>query len=919
MNLLDLIKLISFTNPLALIGLLSLPAVWFVIKLTPPRARTISFSSLFIIEKLKSSKKSSQKTPIWLLLLRMLIILILVLTLSDPYINLSKTFKSNSNTIIIVDDGWSSASNWGSYQKNAKNIIKEIKNNNKGVYIISSTLVNKKQPNLSLMSYKEANVFIDNLQPNPWQIDRAELIKAINKKNLNENLNVFWIRSNLNKSKVLTEEYFYNFLIKKYKNIEIISPENNIKIINKPTLKYDSIIISLTRFKNDIVDEKSSIRITGLNNKIIYEKELTFLNKSLQTEEEIFLPIEILSQISKVNIKNESNAAATYLFDDKWRKKRISIISDDNNYDSKPLLSSIYYLKKALSPYGKILISDIENSINLNSSIIVMPDRGKIDPILKNKLLKWVKKGGLLIRFAGPRLANSKTDLLPIKIDAKESRYMGGALTWESPLTFAEFDKNSIFYGIKIPQEVKIKRQVIANSSYSSEKLIWARLEDGTPIVSSSKDEKGWLVLFHTTANNEWSNLPISQLFLSMMNRLTMLGKGYDERLYTEKLPLKMYLNGYGGITKPTYKANIAINQHDQLYYPSYSMPPGIYGNTSIAIALNLAGTIEGSDKNNSFLGSEILSKKNYVPDTINLKNFLLYSLILLFLLDTLIAFILKSKMINIFNLKFNLKKKYNLFILTFFVILFNSNYLEAETYKYINNTSLAYINTGDLETDNISHLGLLSLSKKLSKRTSIEPSYIVGVNINYDEIYPFPFLYWPVINNQIVLKKNTVFKIKHYLRNGGIILFDTQDNFNYDNSLVKKSNIRAQNLRDTISQFDVPTLVRIPKRHTINKSFYLLKSHPGKWNDGDLWVESSFSDSKDSVSSIIIGSNYWSSAWALNDNDEPIFPVIPNGEEQRELSYRFGINLTMYAMTGNYKSDQIHNKAILQRLGKKK
>ena len=38
--------------------------------------------------------------------------------------------------------------------------------------------------------------------------------------------------------------------------------------------------------------------------------------------------------------------------------------------------------------------------------------------------------------------------------------------------------------------------------------------------------------------------------------------------------------------------------------------------------------------------------------------------------------------------------------------------------------------------------------------------------------------------------------------------------------------------------------------------------------------------------------------------------------ERQRELAYRAGVNLVMYALTGNYKADQVHVPALLERLG---
>ena len=69
-------------------------------------------------------------------------------------------------------------------------------------------------------------------------------------------------------------------------------------------------------------------------------------------------------------------------------------------------------------------------------------------------------------------------------------------------------------------------------------------------------------------------------------------------------------------------------------------------------------------------------------------------------------------------------------------------------------------------------------------------------------------------------------------------------------------------------------------------------------------------------MSSVIVGGNDWAGAWAVDDSGQPLYPVVPGGEEQREMALRFGINLVMYVLTGNYKSDQVHVPAILERLG---
>ena len=113
-----------------------------------------------------------------------------------------------------------------------------------------------------------------------------------------------------------------------------------------------------------------------------------------------------------------------------------------------------------------------------------------------------------------------------------------------------------------------------------------------------------------------------------------------------------------------------------------------------------------------------------------------------------------------------------------------------------------------------------------------------------------------------------------------------------------------------------VPSLVPIPPDHVLTKSFYLLHEFPGRWNAGSLWVEPVEDRVNDGVSSVVVGANDWAAAWAVDRQGRPAFAVVPGGEPQREMAMRFGVNLVMYVLTGNYKSDLVHVPAILERLG---
>ena len=114
-----------------------------------------------------------------------------------------------------------------------------------------------------------------------------------------------------------------------------------------------------------------------------------------------------------------------------------------------------------------------------------------------------------------------------------------------------------------------------------------------------------------------------------------------------------------------------------------------------------------------------------------------------------------------------------------------------------------------------------------------------------------------------------------------------------------------------------------------LTRAFYLLQDFPGRYASRDVWVEAApadaqtiegmpFRDLNDGVTPVVIGGNDWAGAWAAGRNGAPLYPVGRGGagERQREIAMRFGINLVMHVLTGNYKSDQVHVPALLDRLG---
>jgi hypothetical protein len=241
------------------------------------------------------------------------------------------------------------------------------------------------------------------------------------------------------------------------------------------------------------------------------------------------------------------------------------------------------------------------------------------------------------------------------------------------------------------------------------------------------------------------------------------------------------------------------------------------------------------------------------------------------------------------------------------------------------NVTQLAYVETGDEEIDRTSRAGLRGLSVYLSDRTALEPGDPAAVNVATDELVFYALIYWPIDPDQPAPSAETMAKVDTFMQNGGTILFDTRDAGGFSVFDRGGDTPEARKLQEILTFVDVPPLEPVPPDHVLTKAFYLLSDFPGRWANSELWVESLSDDPQtrgrparggDGVSPIVITGNDLAAAWAIDDDGLWLYPTVPSDPRQRELAFRAGVNIVMYALTGNYKADQVHVPALLERLG---
>ncbi len=568
---------------------------------------------------------------------------------------------------------------------------------------------------------------------------------------------------------------------------------------------------------------------------------------------------------------------------------------------------------------------------------MILADVGTVAGEAHDRLLQWVEDGGVLMRFAGPRLAASEDDdLVPVKL-RRGGRILGGSLSWDAPQPLGAFSRAGPFAGMKVPDDVTVTRQVLAEPDATLADNTWATLADGTPLVTAARRGKGLIVLFHVTADTRWSNLPLSGTFVEMLKRIvnlaTMSGTAPVENAKAstvrEALPPTRVLDGFGAFVSPPPTARpVPANFTGSA---TAEHPPGFYGPPQSFFAVN---TLAASDQLQPLDFGPLANARHQVYRTSNpldLRGPVFLAALVLVLLDTLIVLFLGGGIQRLLPRRSRAATA-AVTGLALLALLATAAHAQQTTKSAVPpaalQTRLAYVVTGDGNVDAISKAGLAGLTLFLAQRTALEAGDPIGLDITHDELAFYPLIYWPIVPGMPRPSEEALKRIDSYMKNGGTILFDTRDAIDAPPGSGGETRSPGMlELRKILSSLDIPQLEPVPRDHVLTKTFYLLRDFPGRFNTGQLWVEALPAEDEqeevrrparggDGVSSILITSNDLAGAWAMQPDGQPMLPVVEGEPRQREFAFRAGVNIVMYTLTGNYKADQVHVPALLERLG---
>jgi hypothetical protein len=925
-------SLVTFLFPAVLFGLALLPIVWLLLRLLPPTPKRIPFPAIMLLRNLKETEKPSQHTPWWLLLLRVTALGLFILAMAEPVTHTAQelydsVLKKDRPVLLLIDNDWAAGQNWQQRQDMAQRLIERVHRSGRNIIVVPTA---SRVYDTNIVAAEAAKGLVRQITPQPWPADYDDIAEKTAR--LSKELDTFWISNGFH-SGVAGEQQSYKDS-ETYHLINLLRDRGEVTLVDAGNDAYLPTLLkvlpgkdknTLTLEARRLTETEQAVPATvvmyGEGGRVLGQERMMIAAGSSKETAQVAIDTDRRNQLTHLKIQQASHAGGTYMVDENWRFRPVGIAATEAMLNNQGYLNDIFYMIRALEPYADLRTGTVHDMLEgTKLAVMMISDDYPLTSDERGELRDWVEKGGMLVRFAGPNIAAQpdRDNLLPVRL-----RYGGrdfeGSLTWDVPQELGSFAETGPFAGLEIPEDSKItvSKQVLAEPSLELEEKIWARLTDKTPLVTGGTEGAGHIVLFHTTANPLWSDISISGVFIEMLKRLIALSvgvtgiEGQDVRLMPDRL-----LDGFGRLQPAGTQFEPITNQKDFLVNPKN--PPGFYGEGDALKAFNLIDHVNLPTTRITYnLPDEVKVMPYESGKETSFKPHLAVTVLLLLLADFLISLYMRGLLTRPVRAAMVIAAVSLLGFLPGTALAQQPAVKESEAIRYTNETWIAYVMTGDGNLDQTSRRGLDALRRMAGRRTSVDIQGVVGVNPERDVLTYFPFIYWPISASQTPLTRRGRDNVQDYLENGGLILFDTRDSqYGMDEDRVDQGR-GAQHLKTLLRGMRIPALHPVPEMHALRRSFYLLDNFPGRYNGGRLWVQKKPAQDHDNVPSMMIGGNDWAGAWATMDNGRPMFRIDSGGERQREMAYRFGINVIMMALTGNYKVDQIHTQELLNRIGR--
>ncbi len=574
---------------------------------------------------------------------------LVILAIARPLIPSGTTVPEGGPIVLVIDDGWASGRDFEARRQRAIRILDQAERDLRPVALVTTSLPRPGESrDVELAPAARVKAAVGALAPRPWGLDLDRTLAQIDALALTGSATAVWIRSDDDAPGAarLGER------LRNLGQLVVIDSDGAGPLwLDAPDPLADALTAEVRRLPTG-TERGIAVRAVTEDDRVLARVAGRIPPDADRTSLAIELPTELRNEVARIEVEGESTAAGVFLVDERFRRRPVGLVSTREFEGAQPLLDELYYLDRALAPFTEIRRGDLETLLARELAVLVMADVGSLPFGQREAVDTWIREGGVAVRFAGPRLAAAgaetnglgSEDLVPVRL-RRGDRTLGGALSWSRPASLAPFAPDSPFHGLDVSDEITVTRQVLAEPAIDLGDRTWARLADGTPIVTAERRDAGWLILVHTTANADWTTLPLGGLFVEMLRRVVGLSQGVGGASERAMPPLST-LDGFGRLGSVPPGAEplppAAARDRDGPLAVGPRRPPGFYGSESDREAVNLGPTVSPLERRAPPPAGSVVQALEAGRD-LELQGWLLAAALLLALVDTLVGLALRG------------------------------------------------------------------------------------------------------------------------------------------------------------------------------------------------------------------------------------------------------------------------------------
>ncbi|WP_342773335.1 BatA domain-containing protein [Paracoccus luteus] len=584
---------LGFAAPWLLGALAALPLLWWLLRALPPAPREVVFPGTALMAGLTDPSALARRTPWWLMALRMLALAAAIAALAGPVWRPDPRPAGTGPLLVVVDAGWAAAPGWPRAQDRALAAIEQATGAGRPVAVWLADGQGGRGT-VRFGAAPEAAARMRAAVPQAWGTrypDGSALADAP------ASFDTLWLSDGLDHP----GRAAWLAALAGRGAVTVVPPARPVRALaltgdEPPALVLHQAGAAGADLPAVLAVGPDPQGVQRQLARLVPPAPETLASGAIAATVPLDLPPELRNRITRFAIEGEASAGAVVLADDRVRRRKVALVGDARATEGQALLSPLHYLRQALAGRADVVEGGLADVLQAAPDVVILAD-AQADTDAE-PLTRWVAAGGMLIRFAGPRMAASEDldgdPLLPVRL-RPGGRDAGGALAWGAPRPLAPFDAQGPFAGLAVPGDVTVRAQLLPEPDPDLGGRTVAQLTDGTPLVTRAPVAQGWVVLFHTSANADWSNLPLSGLFVQMLDRLIQSARAPQaaQPALAAEAPhwtAQTVLDGFGRPAAPEGLAPVAAE--DFAAGPAPGAPAGVYAAGERRAALNAGGAL---------------------------------------------------------------------------------------------------------------------------------------------------------------------------------------------------------------------------------------------------------------------------------------------------------------------------------------